>query len=139
MTKFIINTDGASRGNPGEAAIGLVIQNEEGQILFRGGKRLGIATNNEAEYSAVKEVLEKLKADFTGDLPALVEIRADSQLIVQQLSGNFKIKNPRLKILFDRVKCLELEVGRVYYTYVPRAQNSLADEQANLALDNVER
>lgn len=137
MKKLIINTDGASRGNPGEAAVGLVIQNEEGQVIYSGGKKLGKATNNEAEYLAVKISLEKLKSDFSQYFPIMVEIRADSQLIVQQLSGNYKIKNVRLKVLFDQVKCLELEVGRVYYTQIPRAQNSLADEQANLVLDNV--
>ena len=133
--KLIINTDGASRGNPGEAAVGLIIQDETGQLIFQGGRYLGKATNNEAEYLAVIKVLEILKTDFTKYLPAEVEVRADSQLIVQQLSGNYKVKNSRLRVLFDQVKCLESEVGRVYYRQIPRAENALADEQANIVLD----
>ena len=133
--KLIINTDGASRGNPGEAAVGLIIQDESGRLVFKGGRYLGEATNNEAEYLAVIKVLEILKSDFAQYLPAEVEIRADSQLIVQQLSGNYKVKNSRLKALFEQVKRLETEVGSVYYRQIPRAENALADEQANIVLD----
>lgn len=135
MTKLIVNTDGASRGNPGEAAVGLVIKDETDKLIFQGGRYLGKATNNEAEYLAVIKVLEILKSDFAQYLPAEVEIRADSQLIVRQLSGNYKVKNPRLKVLFDQVKYLETEVGRIYYRQIPRAENALADKQANIVLD----
>lgn len=133
--KFLLNTDGASRGNPGLAAVGFIIRDETGTILIREGAAIGTATNNEAEYSAVKMAFEKLIREFRSDLPAFVEVRADSLLIVKQLGGEYKIKNPRLKVLLDQVKILEMEVGRVVYTAVPRAENSLADEQANLALD----
>lgn len=135
MNKLIINTDGASRGNPGEAAVGIIIADDKGNILDKAGITLGIATNNEAEYMAVKLALERVYKNYKDILPVEVEIKADSLLIVKQLSGEYKIKNSRLKTLFDKVKCLEMEFGRVYYTHIPRSQNSLADEQANIALD----
>lgn len=137
MKKFLLNTDGASRGNPGPAAVGFVICDENEMVLVKAGATLGVATNNEAEYLAVKMALERLISEFAADLPALVEVRADSLLIVKQLSGEYKIKNSRLKVLLDQVKILEMEVGRVVYTAVPREQNSLADEQANIALDKL--
>lgn len=135
MTKLFINTDGASRGNPGNAAASFIIRDENRAILFQEGKTLGIATNNEAEYSAVQLALEKLLSDFTDLLPARAEIYADSRLIVEQLSGNFKVKNNRMKSMFFRVRELEKEIGEVYYTYIPREENQQADRLANMALD----
>lgn len=137
MTKLIINTDGASRNNPGAAAASYVIQNEESKLLFTGGQYLGIATNNEAEYWAVKLALEKVKNDFSHILPATIEIRADSLLVVQQLAGVYKIKNERLKVLFNQIKDLEKVIGSVFYIHIPREQNAEADKQANFILDNV--
>lgn len=136
MTKIIINTDGASRGNPGQAASSFIIKTESGEIIASDGICLGIATNNEAEYSAVKFALEKLITEFSDRLPVQVKVKADSRLIVEQLSGNFKIKNDRMKVLFESVKVLEKKVGDVEYIYIPRAENSKADLLANIALDN---
>ncbi len=134
--KFLIHTDGASRGNPGHAAVGFVIQTEDGVIWVQDGQYLGIATNNVAEYSAVKLALERLAADFAKHLPAEVEFIADSQLVASQLAGKFKIKNPTLLELYKEVKALEPKVGKVTYTYTPRANNFLADKLANIAIDN---
>jgi ribonuclease HI len=132
---FIIYTDGASRGNPGHASCGIVIQSPDGVIWVQDGKYLGIATNNVAEYNAVLWALERLVADFAKHLPTKVEFRLDSQLLANQLSGNFKVKNPNLQILHAAVKGLESQVGQVTYTYTPRANNFLADKMANIALD----
>jgi ribonuclease HI len=136
MKKFIIYTDGASRGNPGHSAAGIVIKTEDGVIWVQDGKYLGTATNNVAEYSAVIFALERLISDFSNILPASVEFIVDSMLIANQLSGNFKIKNETLKELFLKVKQLEQKVGLVTYTYTPRANNVLADKMANQAIDN---
>lgn len=137
MKKIIINTDGAARGNPGPAAASFVIKDEDGSVLFEEGKHIGTATNNEAEYAAVKLALEKLADKFPSMLPASIELRSDSQLIVNQLSGRFKIKNERLKVFVDHIKQLEKQVGKVTYFYIPRAENFQADYLGNIALDNL--
>lgn len=136
MNKIIINTDGAARGNPGPAAASFVIKDETGSLLIEEGSYIGTATNNEAEYTAVKLALEKLAAALSPLLPVEVEVRSDSQLIVNQLSGSFKIKNERLKIFVDRIRQLEEKIGMVAYIYVPRAENSRADALGNVALDS---
>lgn len=133
---FIINTDGASRGNPGQAAAAFIITPANGSKIEE-GVSLGIATNNQAEYTAVKMALERLKERFSTALPALVEIRADSSLIVNQLAGKFKIKNPQLISLFSQIRELEKSIGTTRYLYVPREQNFEADRLANQALDRL--
>ncbi|MCL5784415.1 MAG: ribonuclease HI family protein [Patescibacteria group bacterium] len=135
MSKIIINTDGASRGNPGHASSSFIISTPEGVIWDQEGVYLGVATNNEAEYSAVKKALEKVKEKFSQQLPLEIEIRTDSLLIASQLSGKYKIKNERLKEFYNKVKNLENEIGSVEYTYIPREKNFLADRLANEALD----
>lgn len=135
MKKFIIYTDGASRGNPGLAAASFVLKSEEGLILAQQGIFLGLATNNEAEYQAVVEALKLLKKNFSANLPAEIEIRGDSQLIIQQLLGKFKVKNERLRQLYLQVRSLEKGLGEISYTYVPRAENYLADKVANHTLN----
>lgn len=134
--KIIIYTDGGARGNPGPGASAYVIKEDGGQLLIKDGIFLGVATNNEAEYQAVIEAFNRVLEDFKNNLPVEVEVRADSKLVVEQLSGNFKVKNPRIKVLFDKVQSLEREIGKVNYTYIPRAQNYLADELVNQILDN---
>lgn len=135
MKKFIIYTDGGSRGNPGKAAAAFVIQDENGHILTSKGIYLGIATNNQAEYQAVKFALQAMKKDYVEDLPAVVEMRADSQLIVNQLMGRYKIKNQELKLIIDEINNLRKEVGQVIHLYIPREKNFLADKLVNQALD----
>ena len=135
MTKFIVYTDGAARGNPGPAAASFIITSSKGEILVREGLFLGIATNNQAEYRAVKAVLEKLVLKFGNDLPVKVELCSDSTLVVNQLSGNYKIKNPQIKTFVLQIKQLESKVGKIFYRHIPRSQNALADEVTNEVLD----
>ncbi len=126
--------DGGSRGNPGEASYGFVIQ-ENGNTIYSEGKRIGIATNNVAEYSAVKAALEHLKNNAN----SLSEINfyLDSELVVNQLNGNWKIKNEVLRGFFFSIKELEKTIGKkITFTAVRREKNKLADAQVNLALDN---
>lgn len=136
MKKFIIFADGASRGNPGPASVGFIIKSLDGVIWVQGGLYLGTATNNVAEYSAVKLALKRLMDDFSNLLPVEVEVRVDSQLIARQLAGLYKIKNPTLKTIFADIKQLEELTGKVNYTHIPRNQNFIADKLANQALDN---
>lgn len=134
IKKFIIYTDGAARGNPGPAAAAYLIKNEAGEVLTKGGVTLGISTNNQAEYQAVRLALKKLGSEFKDQLPADIEIRSDSELLVGQLSGRFKVKNQQLKIFFDQIKLLEFEVGRVSYRRIPRQENFQADQLVNSIL-----
>lgn len=138
MNKLIINTDGGARGNPGPAASAFIIQTPEHDLLFKDGKYLGVATNNEAEYSGVILAFEKVTQDFLSKQPLEIEVRADSKLVVEQLSGRFKVKNPRIKALYEKVKLLEKNLGFVVYKYVPRAENYLADGVVNETLDKVQ-
>ncbi|KKS64127.1 hypothetical protein A3A14_02895 [Candidatus Daviesbacteria bacterium RIFCSPLOWO2_01_FULL_43_38] len=135
MEKIIINTDGAARGNPGPAAASFVIRKGSGEVLAKEGVLLGETTNNVAEYMAVKIAFDKIVQDFSGILPANVEVLSDSKLIVEQLSGNFKIKNANLRVLFNEVKQLEQKIGQIVYRHIPRTENYQADMLANLALD----
>lgn len=139
MNKLIINTDGGSRNNPGLAAASFIVIREDGKVLLEDGKFLGIATNNEAEYSAVKLALEALIKDHGHLLPASIEFRADSLLVVSQLSGVYKIKNERLKEIFSQIKSMESSVGSVTYTYIPREKNKEADALVNKVLDEHSR
>ena len=137
--KYIIHTDGGSRGNPGPAAIGVVIDEVAGDIKKRTvafGKKIGITTNNVAEYSAVISALEYM-IDKHGQGSEL-QFLLDSTLVVNQLNGLFKVKDSNMRNLMFRVRELEQTIGGVItYAYVPREQNSDADFQVNKALDNV--
>jgi ribonuclease HI len=131
--ELIINCDGGARGNPGPAAYGVSIQKPDGEEIEGIGETIGIATNNVAEYSAVIEGLRRCK-----DLGArAVHVRSDSKLLIEQLSGRWKIKNVGLKEL--HVKAIELArtFERVTYEHVRREQNVRADELVNLALDGL--
>lgn len=135
MKSFIVNCDGASRGNPGQSAAGIVIQTTDGVMWVQDGIYLGVLTNNEAEYQAVYKAFERLLADFRRDLPAQIEVRVDSLLIASQLSGKYKVRNEKLRVYYLQIKEMEKTLGQVKYVYTPRAQNSLADKLANIALD----
>lgn len=137
LVKLTIYTDGASRGNPGLASYGFAIFNEDGSVFFEEGKAIGIATNNVAEYTAVLESLERVTKDLSHELPIEIFYRADSKLVVEQLSGRYKIKNEVLKGIIHKIKALEVQVGKVTYTHIPREQNKIADKLANIALDNL--
>jgi len=128
-----IHTDGGARGNPGPAAIGVVIETE-GKILHQFGKTIGDTTNNVAEYIAVIEALQYiLTMNFE---PRTMTFLLDSKLVVEQLNGRFKIKDMKLRELSLKIKILEQEVGGVItYTAVPREKNTQADLLVNKALD----
>lgn len=136
---LIVNTDGASRGNPGPASYGFVIQKRGGEILHQEGKAIGFNTNNVAEYSGVLGGLEYIKDHYSAKAPHSIEIVTDSRLVASQLAGKFKIKNPNLKKIFDLIKSMEFDLGFVSYRNVPREQNFLADRLANMALDNASK
>lgn len=139
LPSYIINTDGGSRGNPGQAASGYIIKSAEDKVIFQNAVCLGIATNNEAEYMAIKLALKCLSESPFSQLPADVEVRTDSQLVARQLSGLYKIKHPQLKVFFDEIKKIEIKIGSVRYVHIPREENSLADKLVNIALDNNRR
>lgn len=137
MKKLIIFTDGGARGNPGPAAIGVVIKSEDGQNLASFSQTLGESTNNIAEYQAVVAALEWLKNNkhLTFNIQQY-NFLLDSKLVVNQLNGFFKIKDSRLRELLLKIRQLEQEVGgNIYYNLVPRQKNWEADALVNKALD----
>ncbi|HEY4497889.1 MAG TPA: ribonuclease HI family protein [Candidatus Paceibacterota bacterium] len=135
--KIIIYADGGSRGNPGEAAIGFVIADEKGNAIKKHGERLGVKTNNEAEYAAVIAALKKAKALFGKEKTKTlsVEVRMDSELVVRQLTGKYKIQEERLFPLFIAMWNLQQDFASISFTHIPREQNKEADRLVNEALD----
>lgn len=129
-----IYTDGASRGNPGKAAYGFVVFDNKIRVHEEGGY-IGINTNNVAEYTAVLKSLEYANRIFRKATEIIFFM--DSRLVVEQLSGRFKIKSENLIPLITQIRELEQKYKQVSYTHVPRAKNYLADAQANLALDSL--
>jgi probable phosphoglycerate mutase len=128
-----INTDGGARGNPGPAAIGVVIK-EQGNLVHEFGQTIGVATNNVAEYRAVLAALEWVAGQSAR--PEAIEFILDSQLVVEQLKGNWKIKEPRLQDLALSAHGLMQKLGiKVSFTSVRREQNAAADKLVNQALD----
>jgi len=139
MNKVFIYTDGGSRGNPGPSALGVHVEDEFGKTLAGIGKRLGITTNNIAEYSAILEAYNWLLDNMLSLGPdAEIYFFMDSQLAYSQLIGLYKIKNLKLKEILVQIKAKEKELGlKVNYAHVPRENNKKADRLVNLALDNV--
>ncbi|MDO8570858.1 MAG: ribonuclease HI family protein [Candidatus Daviesbacteria bacterium] len=135
MNKIIINTDGGSRGNPGPGACAFVISDEHGKQIAGEGKFLGVCTNNEAEYEAVILAFEWVVNNLANNLPENIAFKADSKLVVEQLSGRFKVKNPRIAVLHGRVRVLEKNMSEITYTYIPREENYQADNLVNQILD----
>ncbi len=134
MKNLFVFTDGGARGNPGPAAIGFIVKNNQGNILFKKGKCIGRATNNVAEYTAVIEALKWLsKASCQ---IADCNFFLDSKLVVNQLNGFYKIKDAKLKLLIIKVRGLEKEIGkRINYQFIPRQKNYEADLLVNQSLD----
>ena len=131
--KLVINTDGGSRGNPGNPAIGVVVDGREY------GEYIGKTTNNVAEYKAVIFALKKAKA-LLGSKKAAeteVEIRADSELLVKQMNGEYKIKNEELQPLFFEIWNSKQDFKSVAFKHVPREENKDADRLVNQALDTL--
>jgi ribonuclease HI len=138
MKKIIIYTDGGSRGNPGPSAIGVVFCNEKGGVLKKYSEFLGEKTNNEAEYEGVIFALRKFKAVFGNKLAknTEIEIRTDSELVVKQLNGEYKILEPDIQQLFLAVWNLRFDFQKVRLKLVPRKKNAEADRLVNEALDS---
>ncbi len=137
MDKIIAHIDGGARGNPGPAALGVVLADGQGNVVKKCGQVLGTKTNNEAEYSAAVFALEKIKA-LWGKNKAKnlsVEIYSDSQLLVEQMNGRYKIVNPKLIPLFLRLWNLKIDFGQVSFIAVSRTENVEADRLVNQALD----
>lgn len=137
MQKIIIYTDGGARGNPGPAGIGAVIQDEAGKVLKEISRYIGEATNNVAEYEALVTALEEAKQMFGDELRHMsVEVRMDSELVVRQLNGMYKVKEPTLKEKFAQVATLRLEdVPNITFSHVFREANANADKLVNKAID----
>lgn len=127
-----VRTDGGARGNPGPAGIGVVVEDAKtGEILEEHAKFLGRTTNNQAEYKAVILALERAVALGARE----VEVLADSELLIKQANGEYRVKNVDLQARFRELKSLEREIGRVIYKHVRREMNKAADALANRAMD----
>jgi ribonuclease HI len=137
MSKISIFTDGGSRGNPGPAALGVFIEDENKVELARIGKAIGDTTNNVAEYSAIIEGFNWALANKENLNIQRINFYMDSQLACSQLTGLFKVKNPKIReFVFEiRQKEATLKVP-IFYTHIPREENFRADFMVNQALDN---
>lgn len=133
-TEVILYADGGSRGNPGPSAAGFVIVDDAGsehKILHEAGVYLGVTTNNQAEYQALKFGLEEARKIGI----RTVHVRMDSMLVVNQMKGIFKVKNRDLWPIYDATKRLVNQFEKVTFTHVPRELNKLADAEVNKTLD----
>jgi ribonuclease HI len=138
MKHLIIHTDGGARGNPGPAAIGVDIKSETGEQIVGIGRKIGATTNNIAEYTAVIVALQWLKESETNvtESDLVVKFYLDSLLVVNQLNGIYKVKEPHLRSLLLQIRQLEQEVsGKITYSHVRREMNKDADRLVNQALD----
>lgn len=137
MKKLIIYIDGGSRGNPGPAAFGVVLATEKGIALKKYSQYIGSATNNEAEYQGLIFALKKAKALFGKDKISrlLVEIRSDSELLVKQMRGEYKILDSKIQPLFLQSWNLRIDFRNLKFSLIPRQENKEADRLVNEALD----
>ena len=124
-------TDGGARGNPGPAAYGFVLETDDGTVLAAEGHAIGVATNNVAEYSGLVAGLRKALELQVPD----VEVVSDSELLVKQMRGEYRVKNEALRALFVEATGLARQIASVEYRHVKRAHNELADRLVNEALD----
>lgn len=127
--------DGASRGNPGKAGVGVVIKGSDGQIVEEVSKYIGVTTNNRAEYIALIEGLKKVKSKEFG--VRSLRIFTDSELLVKQLKREYKVRDSNLKILYHKVSALLSEFEEVDIKHIPRKDNKEADKLANRAIDAI--
>jgi ribonuclease HI len=131
--KARLSTDGGSRGNPGPAAYGYVLESKDGHVLDARGEAIGTATNNVAEYRGLLAGLESALERGVDEL----EVVSDSELLVKQMRGEYKVKNEALRTLQREAAELAARLDRISYTAVRRAHNELADRLVNEALDSV--
>jgi ribonuclease HI len=141
--ELIIHTDGGARGNPGPAAIGVVIEKinsitRKPEIISEFGKKIGETTNNVAEYTAVLEAIKWItdNQNIFSDSPSVINFFLDSSLVVNQLNGLFKVKDEKMRDLLFKVRILEQGIKvKIFYKLIPREQNTKADYQVNKAMD----
>jgi ribonuclease HI len=131
MSRITVNVDGGARGNPGPAAIGAVLRNGGGEVLEEVGERIGEATNNVAEYRALLKGIERAAVHGASEL----ELIGDSQLVVRQVEGRYKVKNAGMKELHEQVKRALRDFDSWSIRHVRRAENADADRLVNEALD----
>ena len=127
----IVHVDGGARGNPGPAAIGVVVSGPDGEVLDEVAERIGVATNNVAEYRALLRGLERAAALGARE----VDLVNDSELVAKQLTGAYKVKHPAMKPLYDEARSALRGFDRWSIRSVPRAENARADALVNEALD----
>lgn len=131
---YTIHTDGGARGNPGPAGAGVVIESEGKKIELK--KFLNIKTNNQAEYEALIFALEHIVNLFSSDQGVVsVFCFLDSELVVRQLNGQYRVKEPNLKLLFSRAKALAANFAEIKFNHIPRSENKEADQLVNQAIN----
>ena len=128
--KATLFTDGGARGNPGPAGIGYVLTLENGSTIEKNAY-IGEATNNQSEYKALVAGLELAKSEGVTELSCFL----DSELVVKQMQGKYKVKNADLKLLLDRARAIAVGIGEVSYGHVRREKNKIADRLVNEAID----
>jgi ribonuclease HI len=133
MSRVTVNVDGGARGNPGPAAIGVILRDEGGRVLEEVGETIGEATNNVAEYKALLRGIELAGAQGASEL----ELIGDSELVVRQVEGRYKVKNAGIKPLHEEVKRALSDFASWSIGHVRRAENADADRLVNEALDGV--
>ena len=136
MKKVTVFTDGGARGNPGPAGIGVQVRDEKNEVLGELSEFIGEATNNVAEYTAVKRALEYMQTLFVDTKAIQAAFNLDSQLVERQLNGEYKIKDDSLKTYFNDIKVLMNEFASVTFTHIMREDNKEADRLANEAMNN---
>ena len=132
--RIVAYIDGGARGNPGPAGFGVRVEEPDGTLIEEFAESIGVATNNVAEYRALIAALEWAKRHGRDQL----HVRSDSLLLVQQMLGNYKVKNAGLQPLHAKARLLANEIGRVTFEHVGRAHNAHADRLANAAMDQAE-
>ncbi|MFH1032514.1 MAG: ribonuclease HI family protein [Chloroflexota bacterium] len=130
LSKVIINTDGACWGNPGPGAVGAILKDARGKVVASVSRAIGQTTNNQAEYRAVIAALETA----LGLGASIIELRSDSELLVRQIDGEYRVKNVSLKPLHQRVKDLQKQFSSFTIKHVPDEENSEAHNLASKAL-----
>jgi len=133
MSRITVNVDGGARGNPGPAGIGIVVRDGSGEVLEEVGEKIGEATNNVAEYRALLRGIELAAAHGASDL----ELVGDSELVVRQVEGRYKVKNAGMKQLHEEVRRALREFDSWSIRHVRRESNADADRLVNAALDGV--
>jgi ribonuclease HI len=141
VEKLIIYTDGGARGNPGPAGVGVVVMNGEGRVLKELSQYIGKCTNNFAEYEALIRAFELIDRMYAEKLREIeIEVRMDSELVVRQLKGEYRVKEPGLKGQFARVGMLRVsEMPNIVFVHVPREENVRADRLVNKAIDEASK